>query len=78
MTVCSSCKARVEYIKPEPGDYISPGRHVHADGERDHPAQPQPTCPYCNSADYRRTEQPWGDSWDCDTCGHHTFNSLGD
>jgi len=49
------------------------------DGEpAEHPATPQPTCPACRSTDYRMRPEAWGDSWDCGTCGHHEFVSLGD
>lgn len=78
MTVCATCEAPVKYVRPEPGDYTSLGQHVHTDGERDHPATPKPTCPTCGSTEYRVTHGAWGDSWDCGSCGHHDYFSLGD
>lgn len=75
MTICATCGNPIVKVGETRSGLALWGH----DGEpADHKATPQPTCPACRSPEYRVRAEAWGDSWDCNACGHHEFVSLGD
>ena len=84
---CQDCGQDIDYV-PESvgGAWHSGWRHVATGkylGSRDangipHGAAPKPRCPKCSSEAYAYSQTPWGDQWDCASCGHHAYYSIGD